>query len=287
MRIAVIGAGRVGTALAVLFGRAGHEVVAVSGRDATRERAARHLPGVPVLEPAEASAASELAVMSVPDDVLGSVVGGIAAAGGFHRGQWIVHVSGASGLDVLDAARAAGARRLAVHPLQTLPTVDLAIERIPGCTVAVTADDEDGYLVAEGLADDLGGNSFRLSDELRPLYHAAAVFASNYLVATTSVAERLLAAAGVTDPTIAMAPLQQATLANIASIGPAAALTGPAVRGDAGTVERNLEALAAGMPNVVEAYVAMARVALDLAARSGRLAPDGRAAVEAVLTRWS
>jgi predicted short-subunit dehydrogenase-like oxidoreductase (DUF2520 family) len=286
MRIAVIGAGRVGTAIAVLLGGAGHPVVAVSGRAATRERAARYLPGVPVVEPAEASAKSELVVVSVPDDDLGSTVSRIAAAGGFRRGQWVAHVSGATGLDALDPARAAGARRLAVHPLQTLPDVERAIERIPGCTIAVTADDDEGYRVAVGLADDLGGRPFRLADELRPVYHAAAVFASNFLVATSSVAERLFSEAGITDPSHAMASLQRATLDNVETLGPAAALTGPAVRGDAGTVERNLDALAERMPDAVDAYVAMTRVALELATRSGRLVPDGRTAVEAVLARW-
>jgi predicted short-subunit dehydrogenase-like oxidoreductase (DUF2520 family) len=286
MRIAVIGAGRVGTAIAVLLGRAGHNVVAVSGRAATRERAGRYFPGVPVVEPAEASAKGELVLVAVPDDDLGSIVLGIAATGGFHRGQWVAHVSGANGLDALDAAHGAGARRLAIHPLQTLPDVERAIERIPGCVVAVTADDEEGYLVAESLARDLGGSPFRLDDELRPIYHAGAVFASNYLVATTSIAERLFAEAGMTDPSRAMAPLQRATLDNIEALGSGAALTGPAVRGDAGTVERHLEALAGRMPDAVAAYVSMARVALELATRSGRLTPEGRTAVEAVLARW-
>jgi predicted short-subunit dehydrogenase-like oxidoreductase (DUF2520 family) len=286
MRIAVIGAGRVGTAIAVLLGGAGHDVVAVSGRAATRERAGRYLPGVPVIEPTEASAKGELVVVSVPDDDLGSVVGRIAAAGGFRRGQWVAHVSGATGLDVLDAAQASGARRLAIHPLQTLPDVERAIERIPGCAVAVTADDEEGYRVGGSLAGDLGSSPFRLADKLRPLYHTAAVFASNYLVTTSSVAERLFAEAGMRDPSRAIAQLQRATIDNIEALGPAAALTGPAVRGDAGTVERNLESLAGNMPDAVDAYVAMARVALELATRSGRLAPDRRTAVEAVLARW-
>ena len=90
--------------------------------------------------------------------------------------------------------------------------------------------------MAERIADDLLGEPFRLSDDLRPLYHAAAVFASNYLVAITAVAERLFAAAGVPDPGAAMAPLQQATLDNMRDSARREALTGPAARGDAGTV---------------------------------------------------
>ena len=153
--------------------------------------------------------------------------------------------------------------------------------------IALAADDEAGFFVAERLADDLMGVAFRLADEHRALYHAAAVFASNYVVAATAVAEQLLAAAGVPDPAAAMGPLQRATVENVASLGPAAALTGPAVRGDAGTIERNLEALSRALPWAVPPYVEMARVALDLARRSGRLDDRRRVAVEEVLARWS
>ena len=155
----------------------------------------------------------------------------------------MAHLSGASGLDVLSPARAAGARPLALHPLQTFPDVAGALDRIPGCAMAVTADDDEGYTVGERIADDLMALPFRLDDELRPLYHAAAVFASNYLIVTSGIAEDLFRRAGVPDPLSAMLPLQRASLDNVERLGPAEALTGPAVRGDADTIERNLAAL--------------------------------------------
>jgi predicted short-subunit dehydrogenase-like oxidoreductase (DUF2520 family) len=197
-----------------------------------------------------------------------------------------VHVSGAAGLDVLEPLHSAGARRLALHPLQTFTDVEAAIAALPGCHVAVTADDDDGLELGRRLAADLGATPFRLADDRRPLYHAAAVFASNYLVATSGVAERLFAEAGVPEPLAAMRPLQETTLANVVRLEPGGALTGPALRGDASTVERNLDALATSAPETVAAYVAMCRVALDLAERTGRLDASGRRAVEAVLERW-
>lgn len=287
MDVAVIGSGKVGTAVAVLLQRAGHRIVAVSGRGPTRDRAAAYLPGVDVLEPAEAAKAASLVILGVPDDVLPQFVTSIAEAGGFSEGQSVAHLSGATGLSVLDPARRAGARRLAVHPLQTVPDVAGAIDRIPGSAIAVTADDEQGYFLGERIADDLLGEPFRLTEELRPLYHAAAVFASNYLVATSGVAADLFAAAGLDDPLHSMLLLQRATLDNVERLGPGLALTGPAVRGDAGTIELNLVALSRAAPAVVPAYVAMARVSLDLATRAGRLPAEGRAAVEEVLDRWS
>jgi predicted short-subunit dehydrogenase-like oxidoreductase (DUF2520 family) len=287
MEIAVVGAGRAGTAVAVLLSRAGHRIVAVSGRAATAERAARFLPGVPVLDDAEAAHEGELVLVAVPDDLIEPTVGSLAAAGAIGGGRWVAHLSGATPLSALDAGRAAGARRLGVHPLQTFPDVEAAIERLPGCTVAVGADDDEGFFLAERLVEDMGGVPFRLPDEHRAMYHAAAVFASNYLVAAAGVAEQLLVAAGVPDPIGALSALQEATVANVARVGPSLALTGPAVRGDAATIARNLEALSAGAPWAVDAYVEMARVAVDLAVRGGRLPFEGRARVEEVLGEWS
>ncbi len=287
MKVAVVGAGRAGTAVAVLLQRAGHRIVAVSGRGPTRDRAARFLPGVPVLDPADAAVGAELVVIAVPDDIIASMVETMATAGGFSAGQWVAHLSGATPLSALDPARDAGAGRLGVHPLQTFPDPAAGIERIPGCVIAIAADDDQGWFVAERLADDLMGVPFRLAEEHRALYHSAAVFASNYLVAATAVAEELLSAAGVPDPSAALPPLQRATVENIAAMGSAAALTGPAARGDAGTIRRNLEALSAEAPWAVEAYVEMARLALDLSVRGGRLDAAARDAVEEVLARWT
>jgi len=285
MRISVVGAGRVGTALAVLLDRAGHQVVAVAGRDATPDRAATWLPGIPVVPFEDAAGRGEIVLLAVPDDAIAPIAVGLAEAGAVATGAWVVHLSGAAGLEVLDALAELGARRLAVHPLQTFPDVASAIEALPGCWVAVTADDEDGSALGERLAADIGARPFRLADDRRALYHAAAVFASNYLVATSDLAERLFAAAGVPEPRAVMHPLQSATLANVDRLGPGAALTGPAVRGDATTIARNLDALTESAPDIVAAYVAMCRVALDIAEREGRLDPERRAAVEAVLER--
>lgn len=287
MNVAIVGAGRVGTGMAVLLDRAGHRIVAVSGRGPTRDRASRFLPDVPFLEPAEAARAGELVVIGVPDDEIGAIVGRIADAGAWRTGQWVAHLSGASGLDVLAPVRAAGARPLAIHPLQTFPDVASALDRLPGCAMAVTADDAEGYAVGERIADDVGARPFRLEEAERPLYHAAAVFASNYLIVCAGIAEELFREAGVPDPRAAMMSLQRTSLENVERLGAAQALTGPAVRGDAATIDRNLTALREAAPQTVASYVELCRNALELGARSGRLPQDRRAAVEEVLARWS
>jgi predicted short-subunit dehydrogenase-like oxidoreductase (DUF2520 family) len=286
MDIAVIGAGRVGTAVAVLLSRAGHRIVGVSGRADTVERAGRHLPDVPVLPAAYAVSRSQVVLVGTPDDRIAGVVVDLAAQGAFRSGQAVVHLSGATGLGALAPAADAGARTLSMHPLQTFPTVEAAISRLPGSGMAVTAPDEEGYQLGAGLAADLGARPFRLAEEARPLYHAAAVFASNYLVTVLALAERLFGEAGIDDPAPLYLPLVQATLENVETMGVERALTGPAVRADAGTIERNLQALAGADPTAVSAYVALADVALDLAERAGRLSPEGRRRVEEVLARW-
>ncbi|HET9249670.1 MAG TPA: Rossmann-like and DUF2520 domain-containing protein [Actinomycetota bacterium] len=286
MDLAIVGAGRVGTSLAVLWQRAGHGIVGVAGGPATPERAARFLPGVPVHGAVEAAEGAEVVVIATPDAAIAAVCEEMAQAGALGSANAVVHASGATGLDALGAAASVGVPTLSVHPLQTCPTVEAAVRAIPGAAFAVTALDEGGFALGERLARDAGGRPFRLADDRKPLYHAAAVFASNYVVTVTALAEELERAAGVPDPIGALTPLQEATLANVYRVGPAEALTGPAVRGDAITLQRNLEALAEHVPDAVRPYVALADLALALAERAGRVPAQGRRAVEEVLVRW-
>ena len=260
---------------------------AVAGGAATPERAARFLPDVPVTDATGAAKGAEVVVISTPDAAIAPVCEEMAATGALDGANAVAHASGATGLDALAPDAAAGARTLSVHPLQTCPTVEAGVERIPGSTFAVTSveGDDEAFALGERLALDAGGHPVRIEDARKPLYHAAAVYASNYLVTVTALAEKLGLAAGIGDPIAALAPLQEATLANIARVGTAEALTGPAVRGDAITLQRNLEALGRYAPEAVRSYVVLADLALGLAERAGR-APADREAVEEVLARW-
>lgn len=288
--MAVIGAGRVATALAVGLERAGHRVVAATGREPSRERVGRFLPGARFYDPAQAhrgARAAHLVVIGVPDDVIAEVCAQLGERAAFHAAQHVVHLSGSVGLDALAPARALGAAVLSLHPLQSFPDVDEGIARLPGSPLAVTALDEDGFAYGEELARDVGGVPFPIADEVKPLYHAAAVFCSNYLVAVEGMAEHLFQLAGIHEPLPLFEPLARTAFEATFGKGPSAALTGPAARGDAGTIARNLAALVERSPEAVAAYAALARVAARLAARSGRLDPAGQAKVEEVLRRWT
>jgi predicted short-subunit dehydrogenase-like oxidoreductase (DUF2520 family) len=273
-----------------LLQTAGHRVVVAAGREGSRRRVEDYLPAVPFVPLAELRGDSVRAgtvMLGVSDDAIGPVCEDLAGAGMFHQGQFVLHLSGSVGLDVLEPAGVAGAEILSVHPLQSFPTVARGLERFPGSGAAITARSEEGLVFGEGLARDAGGTPFRLAEEMKPLYHAAAVFCANYLVTVEAVAEQLFAKAGLDEPLRLFAPLARAVLENALAQDPKLALTGPAVRGDAGTITRNLEALSREAPQALSAYVALARLAAGIAAETGALSPGLRARVEEALERWS
>jgi predicted short-subunit dehydrogenase-like oxidoreductase (DUF2520 family) len=287
MDLAIVGAGRVGTALGVRLRGAGHRIVSASGRDATPARVRDFLGRVPVLSPADAARRADVVLIATPDDAIEPTCAAIVDGGGITPGAVVGHISGATGLAALVSAEDQGATTMSMHPLQTFADVASAIDRLSGCPIAVTSATEAGASIGTRLALDVGGRPFALADAAKPLYHAAAVFASNYLVAITSLARDLAIAAGLDGALELLAPLQATTLANVGSMGPERALTGPAARGDAGTVATHLDALSEAAPASIPAYAALARICLDLSERAGRLDPDRRRAVEEVLTRWT
>jgi predicted short-subunit dehydrogenase-like oxidoreductase (DUF2520 family) len=274
-------------ALAVLLERARHRVVAASGSDATRERVRRYLKFttfVPAEEAVRAARQGKVVVIGVPDDQIADVCAELATDRAFRPAQHVLHLSGSVGLDALRPAAEAGA---GVLSLQTFPDIESGISHLPGSPIAVTARTADAQEFGERLAMDVGGKPFMLADEAKPLYHAAAVFCSNYLVVVESVAEHLFRMAGMPDPITLFSPLARSTLEATLTRGPGEALTGPAARGDVGTIERNLEALDAHAPEARAAYVALARMAAEMALDAGRLTEEGRKQVEEVLDRWT
>jgi predicted short-subunit dehydrogenase-like oxidoreductase (DUF2520 family) len=279
LAVGVVGVGRVGSALAVALGRAGHRIVAVSGVSAaSRRRAADRLPNAAVLPADEVVGAADLVLLTVPDDALAAVVEGLAAVGAFKPGQLVAHTSGRHGLDVLSAAARQGALPLALHPVMTFAGGSEDVERLVGTSFGVTAP-EPLRAVGEALVVEMGGEPVWVPEEQRVLYHAALAWVSNNLVTLVSTAADLLRQAGAERPDLLLAPLLGAALDNALRRGDDA-LTGPVARGDAGTVSAHLDVLRANAPEVVPAYVALARLTADRALRDGRLDPR---AAEALL----
>ena len=283
MRVGVIGAGRVGAVLAAALRSAGHDIVAVAGASpATHVRVDTVLPGVPVRSPVEVAQASELLVLAVPDDALVAVVSDLARAGAVSAGQYVAHTSGLHGTSVLDPLAARGAHPIAMHPAMTFTGTDVDLDRLPGCTLAVTAEPSLRGFVEE-LAADLGARTAWIDEADRPLYHAALAHGANHLVTLVAQVMELLRSAATPDPGDILRPLLTAALDNALAYGDAA-LTGPIVRGDVRTVAAHLRQLADNSPQALQTYVAMARTTANRAVADGRLDPARAAAVVEVLT---
>jgi predicted short-subunit dehydrogenase-like oxidoreductase (DUF2520 family) len=282
-RIAIIGPGKVGTALGMLAAKAGWPVAAVGGRDASRTAEAAGLigPATRACSLVEAAGAGELVLLTVSDDAIEPVCSQLAQAGALARGAIVAHCCGALGSDALLAAAAVSPRPLgSMHPLQTFPSVQAALERIPG-TYFFCEGDAAATAVLERLAAEIGGRPVRIEAAAKPLYHAAAVVASNYLVVLMDSALAIASAAGIQREIAkaALAPLVRATLDNVLRMGPEAALTGPISRGDVTTIRRHVEALAKAPGHQTMLYAALGGAAAELAARTGRISPDDAMAI--------
>lgn len=273
LRVGVVGAGRVGPALAAALALAGHRPVAASGvSDASRRRAEALLPGVPLVEPAEVLARSELVLLTVPDDALPALVAGLAETGAVRPGQLIAHASGRYGTAVLGPATRAGGLPLALHPVMTFTGSAVDVQRLAGCSFGVTAPLEL-RLAAEALVIEMGGEPEWIEERDRPLYHAALALGANHLVTLVAQSLELLRTAGVEAPDRMLGPLLGAALDNALRSGDAA-LTGPVARGDAGTVAAHLAELRAHAPGALPGYLAMARTTADRALDHGLLRPE-------------
>jgi len=199
-------------------------------------------------ELAGAAAGVDLVVIATPD----AAVADVAAAVRPVESTVVAHLAGSLGLDVLGGHP----RRASIHPLVALPDPEMGAARLQGAWFALAGDP-----FVRRVVDALGGQWFAVADEDRAAYHAAACIASNHLVALLGQAERVGAAAGA--PREAFFDLVRATVENVAALDPARALTGPAARGDAGTLERHRAALD---PSELEAYDAMVSLAQRLLA---------------------
>ena len=274
--VAIIGAGRVGSAIGSLLRQAGVTVTAVTTRhDATARAAALSTGGEPLTDNVAASRTATLVLIAVPDDSIDSVIREIASGGGFAVGQVVAHLSGALGLDVLRPAADAGAVIGCVHPAQSFANAQHAIQEIPGSVFGVTAD-QDVRRVLEALVGVLGGIPVFVTDGKRPLYHAASVMASNYLVALSDIASELFERAGFSpqEARSALEPLVRGTATNIRVAGPRGALTGPVARGDIDTVRAHLAALEDVPAEIGQTYRLLGLRAARIARETGRISEE-------------
>jgi len=278
-----IGAGTTGTALAVRLSQKGCPVVAVSSRNlSSAQKLAGLVPNCQVCHTAqEVADAAELVFITTPDDVIAQVCGEVQ----WHEGQSVVHCSGAHSVDILESARKLWAAVGSFHPLQTFADVDQAIENLPGSTFALEAE-EPLLSTLKELTLLLNGNWVELKPGDKVLYHAAAVFACNYLVTLVKLALDLWLDFGVSakEATRALLPLLAGTINNIANIGLPDCLTGPVARGDSGTIERHLSALETKIPSLLNTYKELGLQTIPIALAKGQVNEQKAEEMKALLS---
>ncbi|MFT3943683.1 MAG: DUF2520 domain-containing protein [Ancrocorticia sp.] len=242
MKIGIVSAGKVGAVLGAALRAAGHTIVGAYARsDASTERLENLLPGVPSMSVEQIAAGSDMILFAVPDDELGPLVDGMARLRLFRQGHLVVHVAGRYGTSVLAPAVQSGAIALALHPAMTFTGTSLDLKRLIDCPIAVTGNAM--FLpIGEALAAEMEGRAVVVAEEDRGLYHAALCHGANHVVTLVTQAMRMLEAAGIEDPGGYLGPLVDASLDGALRSGEAL-LTGPVVRGDAGTVADHLEAI--------------------------------------------
>ena len=270
-RIGFIGVGVLGKGLALALAAHNYSVVAAYSRSMSSSHwLAKRLKGSQVYATAqELAAVSDIVFITTPD----SVIGDVAASVTWREGQGVVHCSGSSSIEILECARAQGALTGAFHPFQTfagLVSPENTLARLAGVTFAVSGADWLSQFLRD-LAHDLGGQPVNIPDHFRANYHASAVLSCGYLAALLQVSVDSWRAMGFSDTEAlgALLPLATATLENIRSHGIPASVTGPVVRGDAGTVSAHLEALSRTAPDAIPVYSALTLTSLAIAAQCG------------------
>lgn len=266
LRIGIIGAGSVGSAVGVLLQAKGHAITAVASRsESSALRLARRL-GTKVVTIEDAVRLSNIVLITVNDGAIEQLTASLAQKGVFRAGQVVVHFSGSLPAEILSPARDFGAHVVSIHPLQSCAGVERAIKNLPNSVFSIEGD-ESAFSVAEMLIRDLEGRFFYIDGKDKMLYHAAAVFISNYTVTLADISKKILQRLSV-PPEVGMQgmlTLLKGTVANLESFGTPHALTGPIARGDAEVVRQHIAQLQDNMPDLIDAYKEMAFHTIKLA----------------------
>ncbi len=285
-KLGFIGAGTIGSSLALKLSKQGYPVVAVSSRlHTSAKKLARLIIGCSAAtDNQEVANVADFVFITTPDGVIASVVSQVA----WHQGQIVVHCSGADSTDILEPARKAGAYVGAFHPLQTFASTREAIENLPGSTFTLEAMEPPLGILQE-MASALGGSWIKLKAGDKAVYHAAAVIASNYLVTLVKMATDLWHTFGVPreKATDALLPLIRGTVRNVATIGLPYCLTGPIARGDSATVKKHLDTLKEAAPDMLTTYKELGLKTIPIALAKGSIDEHQAAEIKTIIDQRS
>ncbi len=286
LNVAVVGAGKVGSALAVALDECGgYRISGVASRSLESARRLGELVKAPASnDPLDVVRSADVVFITTPDREIRPAADEIARRGGFCPGQVVAHTSGALTSEELSAAREGGADVVSIHPLQSFANTENGASRLEGVYFAVEGD-AGALPTADRIVNDLGGILLHLRGEDKALYHAAACVASNYLVALIHLATGLLERCGLDREhgLKALVPLLDGTLQNIKELGAVDALTGPVARGDVPTLQWHLDAFARRDAEAGELYRRLGLYALQVAREKGSVESARAAAIERLL----
>lgn len=275
--IAIVGLGRVGTALAVLLWREGFRDLQVCDHNPSKIKALTEMLGAPITvcpTPGEAVAGADLVLLAVQDRYIAEVAQSLAEDPmcESRAGCYFAHLSGSLTSEVLDSLAAMNAITFSLHPLQSVADAEGGVKVLAGSYFSFEGD-ERAFPVAETMVSACGGKLVRLAAADKVLYHAAAVVSSNFFIALEEMAISMMAGIGVDADTARrmLLPLIRGSFENLERVSPAEALTGPIVRGDNRTVAAHLATLQEKFPDYVSAYRLLAGLNLDLAMQKGEL----------------
>jgi predicted short-subunit dehydrogenase-like oxidoreductase (DUF2520 family) len=270
LKIGFIGAGTVGTALAIRLSQQGYRVITVHDlKLAAAQRLAQAVKDCRILEKAQGVAdTAEFVFITTVDDFIPQV----AAKVSWHTGQTVVHCSGAASTEALAPAKEQGARVGCIHPLQTFASITQAVENLPGSTFAIEAE-EPTLSVLKELATSLQGSWLELKAEDQALYHASACIACNYFYTLVQIAADLWQNFGVSaaEATRAMMPMLRGSLNNLGNVGLPQALTGPIARGDLVTIRKHRAAFEKKAPAVLSLYKELGNRTIPIGLAKGTL----------------
>ena len=279
--IGLIGPGRAGVGLALALARAGYSV-RLHGRNKKSLPAPLRLTVGDGGKPPPWLGETDVVILTVRDDAITPLATSLANSRAISERHVVLHLSGVQGQEALGPLVTSRAALGSFHPLQTIVEPELAAARLKGAWAAVEGMPR-AVEAGERIAKDLGMRPFRIATKSKAIYHAGAVFASNYLVVVEAIAQRLLRHAGLSDADAwaALRPLVEGTFENLSRHEPREALTGPVVRGDTATIVRHLESLAV---DDAKLYRALGRAALELAQKQGMDEETAEKVAEALAT---
>jgi predicted short-subunit dehydrogenase-like oxidoreductase (DUF2520 family) len=284
---AMVGCGKVGTALAMYLTRAGYPSAGFASKSLS---SARHVADIVLSDhfsdvPWDITRYADIVFITTPDSAIEDTCNTISQNSGFTDNTVVMHCSGALASSVLSSAKTCGASIGSMHPLQSFASVDYKTNPFQGINVSLEGE-SPAVNIAKTIVADLGGTVVTILTEAKTLYHASAVVASNYLVTLLDLAIRLIEKAGINreDAFHLLKPLIDGTLSNIEKVGVQKALTGPIARGDIKTVEKHIEEIGSKRPQLLSLYKMLAFYTIDIAATEGSISELSIQALKRITT---